>query len=470
MLRVAYIPCRRAEVANIASWQYLVADYATRSLCASDWARVDRGLRAPFSPYMPKVTKILRERTAVADASASAGVWGATSAVVAIGAAMGFLYLNPQCPGGYLGSLARIDGQNYRKIAESGYEFKPESPSYVAFFPAYPLAARWLAATTHMSIVTAELTVSNGCCLIAFVVMGAYLKRRSGSQRGLGQAGDSTSRAPPDCDEARRCALLALSLLPTSFFFRVAYSESMFLCLMLVSFYGMASCWRTWLVAGVVGLATAVRPTGVVLLIPFCWYAWHRPRSAFSAARLICLLPVACWGLLAYMGFQWWKFGQPLAFAITQEYHRMRPMGSLPDELLSLLSWEPIRDTYNPVSPGYWLALHSAPSRLFSLEFANPIYLVGTAALTVLGMARRWLTVPETLLAAGLISMSYFTRAYEMRMLSQARFMVVVFPAYIVMGELLARMPRVLAVALLALSGFMMGCYAALFAGGHPFL
>lgn len=109
-------------------------------------------------------------------------------------------------------------------------------------------------------------------------------------------------------------------------------------------------------------------------------------------------------------------------------------------------------------------------ARRLSLEFANPIYLAGTTALIALGAWKRWLTSYEILLAVPLIAMSYFLRAYEMRMLSQARFMVVVFPAYIVMGNLLARMPPVIANSLLALSGFMMGVYAALFAAGYPFL
>jgi hypothetical protein len=170
------------------------------------------------------------------------------------------------------------------------------------------------------------------------------------------------------------------------------------------------------------------------------------------------------------MLFQYCKFGQPFAFALTQKYHRMRPLGTTSDWILSLLSWEPIRDTYNPASPGYWQALHYSPSRLFSLEFANPIYLVGFAALIVLGAWKRWLTTYEVLLAVPLLAISYFTRAYEMRMLSQARFAAVVFPAYIVLGQLLARMFPAVAASLLALSGLLLGIYAALFAAGYPFL
>jgi hypothetical protein len=170
------------------------------------------------------------------------------------------------------------------------------------------------------------------------------------------------------------------------------------------------------------------------------------------------------------MLFQYATFRQPFAFALTQTYHRMRPMAPASDKWLALFSWEPIRDTYNPASPGYWLTLHYVPSPLFSLEFANPIYFIGAGALVALGIWKRWLTTYEILLAVPLLAIPYFTRAYEMRMLSQARFAAVVFPVYIVMGQLLARMPLVVSAALLALSGLMMGLYAALFAAGYPFL
>jgi hypothetical protein len=137
---------------------------------------------------------------------------------------------------------------------------------------------------------------------------------------------------------------------------------------------------------------------------------------------------------------------------------------------MSLLTWEPIRDTYDQFSPGYWRALYDMKSTLFSMEFANPIYLIGTASLVVVGALKRWLTSYEVLLSIPLLVIPYATRAYEMRMLSQGRFAAAVFPVYIVLGHLLARMPTAVAVSLLAFSGLMMGIYAALFAAGYPFL
>jgi hypothetical protein len=400
--------------------------------------------------------------------------WAATTAAVVIGALFGLhLVASANHPVGLLDALARIDGQNYRHIAETGYQYEPGEPSYVAFFPAFPLAARWLSMLSGLATVSSELIVANTCCFIAFGVMRAYLRLRGTGKVGTSRGAPAARGAdlPARSGESPDYALLSMALVPTTFFFRVAYTESMFTCLAIITLYAIARRWPATIVASVVGLATAVRPVGICLLLPLAAYAWRRREPKFRAAcRVAGTILLGCWGLGAYMLFLGERFGQPLAFAITQKYHRMRPIGTFGDEVFSLLAWEPIRDVYDRASPGYWQALHYVPSRLFSLEFANPIYLLGTAALIIFGAWKRWLTRDELLVAVPLLVIPYLTRAYEMRMLSQARFAVVVFPAYIVIGELLARSSRLIAVSLLALSALMMGTYAALFAAGYPFL
>jgi hypothetical protein len=54
-----------------------------------------------------------------------------------------------------------------------------------------------------------------------------------------------------------------------------------------------------------------------------------------------------------------------------------------------------------------------------------------------------------------------------MEMASQARFAASVFPAYLVLGNLLACLPRSLAVATLGVSAFYMGIFSALFGAWH---
>jgi hypothetical protein len=130
---------------------------------------------------------------------------------------------------------------------------------------------------------------------------------------------------------------------------------------------------------------------------------------------------------------------------------------------------QPIWNVYLPRTAGYWNR-GGAENPIFSLQFANPICFVGTAILIGVGAWKRWLNIYEVLLSLGLLGIPYVTRAYEMCMLSQGRFAAVVFPAYIVMGHLLARMPKIVALSLLALSGVLMAIYAALFAAGYSLI
>jgi hypothetical protein len=406
--------------------------------------------------------------------------WFVTTISVFLGAWLGDCFVKSDRPLGFAESLARVDGQNYRKIVDIGYEYKENLPSSVAFFPAFPLAVAGLSRASGLDTVLAQLIISNACCFVAFSLMGAYLGLRGrhphSDQLPKGEREDQPSPRPSLIAQEREnlvasYALLAMGLLPTTFFFRVAYTESMYLCAAIAAIYGIGRGWRIPIVAVIVGLATAIRPVGIALLVPLAWYVWQSSTSKLQLVRrLACAIPLGCWGLLAYMAYQYWKFNEPLAFALTQEYHRMRPLGTLGDKVLSLLSWEPIREAYDSSSLGYWRNLCDMQSPLFSLEFANPIYLVGTAALITVGAWKRWLTSYEILLAIPLLVIPYVTRAYEMRMLSQGRFAAIVFPVYIVLGHLLARMPTVVAASLLALSGLMMGIYAALFAAGYPFL
>ena len=99
----------------------------------------------------------------------------------------------------------------------------------------------------------------------------------------------------------------------------------------------------------------------------------------------------------------------------------------------------------------------------------NPIYFVGTAALVGAGAWKRWLTRYEILVSVPLLLIPYVTKGFDNGMLSHGRFAAVVFPAYIVVGHLLAKLPREVAISLLALSGFLMGIYAAEYAAGKQF-
>jgi len=69
-----------------------------------------------------------------------------------------------------------------------------------------------------------------------------------------------------------------------------------------------------------------------------------------------------------------------------------------------------------------------------------------------------------------MLGIPYLLRAHPMCMTGQGRFVGAVFPIYLTLGNLLARLPLVAAVGLLALSAVFLFVYSAMFAAGYFFI
>jgi hypothetical protein len=348
------------------------------------------------------------------------------------------------------------NGRDYVLLAREGYRYEPDTPSNVAFFPAYPLAARAVAWLTGLSVEAALLVVSNTCLIGAFVLLGAYVRRRW----------------PDEDPKLVYFALLALGLWPTSMFFRMMHSESLMLVTAIGAMYAIERGARPSLVALLVGFGTACRPVGIALLGPFALYLWQRRGNGTEGrgrrlVHALMLMPLACWGIGAFMLFQYSQFGDPLAFAQTQQFWGLRPGTSHLEQWLRAASLEPLWSVYAPSSPAYWAKQDVIQSPLFSLSFANPIYFVIAAMLVVIGWKKSWLNRPEVLLSALLLAIPYVTHSYRFLMLSQGRFAAVVFPAYLVVAFLALRAPRILVAAAALFAAFLLAAYSALFAAWY---
>ncbi|HEV3022560.1 MAG TPA: hypothetical protein VGX76_08830 [Pirellulales bacterium] len=103
------------------------------------------------------------------------------------------------------------------------------------------------------------------------------------------------------------------------------------------------------------------------------------------------------------------------------------------------------------------------------MAFANPLYVLATVLAVALGAKRGWLTSREIVLSALLLLVPYVFQADRFCMMSHARFAIVVFPVYIVWGRILASLSSPLSGAVLALCGFMLGAYSALFVSWDAF-
>ena len=235
--------------------------------------------------------------------------------------------------------------------------------------------------------------------------------------------------------------------------------------------YGMACHWPLLIIAFVVGLATAVRPPGVALLLPFAWSVWKEsPSASRFLVRSVLLMPFACWGLLSYMGYQWAIFGEPLAFVKTQIhwYHRLPPE-SLGGALSAYATLQPFRHVYDPSCSCYWGYAPPQETPIFNLQFMNPIYVAFAWIVVGIGAWRRILTRGEVLLAAGLFAIPYVLHAYRACMTAEARYASVVFPVYIVLGHGIAKLPVWLSVCLVSVSVFFLAAYTSLFVAWYYF-
>lgn len=347
-------------------------------------------------------------------------------------------------------ALANWDGRWYVQIARDGYSYTPHGMSAVSFFPTFPLAGRWAAQLSGLELELALALVSNVFFFLALVTVYAH-----------GRATQNPGAA---------YAVLAMALVPTGFFFRMAYSDSLFVFLAALALYGMRRGWPVLACAAVVGLATATRPVGVALVPPLVLVAWWRGGSVTRrVVRVAAAVAVGVSGLVGYAAYQHVRFGDPLAFARSQSELRFRDPPPPVEHAIALLTLEPFRAVYETDGTGYWGNFDATLPWSLSLQFANPLYFAATAALVGFGVWRRWVGGLEAVFVAGVLLIPYVTRGYEMGMGSHARYAAVAFPVYLVVGRILAAVPFLRGV-LIPPCVVLLAGYSALFAGMYLFI
>ena len=378
------------------------------------------------------------------------------------------------------------DGQWYEWIVQQGYSFRTTSRSSIVFFPAYPLLARAVHAV-GVPLHWAMLLTSNAAFAGALLLFAAYLQHR----------------LPGDANTARRWfALGAMGLLPSTFFFHLAYTESLTLLLLLAAMYAMQRGWHPVRVALIIGAATAARSTGLALLLPFAWYLWEwveqPPAPAYDrpdhppagppaepspapvppptrgrVVRFLTLAPLgllACWGLVGFIAYQAVHFHAPLAFMQAQLVWKQRPPVTDPlRRLINLATGESIWSTYVPGTALYWNRYSCRNVPLLNLYFMNPLFFLGTVAAVIYGRHRRWLNTRELLLSSMLLAIPYLAQSNRQGMVSEARFTAIVFPAYLVIAHLLTPLPRRVSFTVLGVCAVLLFSYATLFCDGYPF-
>ena len=351
------------------------------------------------------------------------------------------IYLIPSGLPNWLWSFANFDGVHYLTIAISGYSAQFTQ----VFFPLYPLLVGLLIKLfLFLPPIIIGLLVSNLFFLFALVVAWKlfYLDYKKQEIRWM---------------------ILFLSFFPTSFFFGSFYTESFFLFLVITSFYFARK--RQWLISGILGgLASATRLVGIFLLPALLW-EWHRnikytnnklnSKDLFSKtlhstfnilhSPILYLVPL---GLISYMCYLQYKFGDFLYFWHAQPVFGAQRSG----EGMILLPQVIFR---------YLKILLSIPtsSLIFWTSFSELLFCL--VVILLLLIAHRLRIRLSYLIFSWLALLApTLTGTFS----SIPRYVLVVFPIYIVLGLIKNKILKVL---ILTIFFILLSLYTILFTSGH---
>jgi hypothetical protein len=334
---------------------------------------------------------------------------------------------DPLEPPGFLSYWAHWDGAWYSQIAVEGYG-EMAAPASTAFFPLYPMLVR-LGTVWGGGPVLWGVLIS----LVATPFALFFLYRIAERLHDI---------------RAARAATLALAFFPTAFFLNAVYSEALFLALATGAVWA-ALVRRNLLLAGVFGaLAAATRNLGVILVLPL-FLEWLRHRREFGPSALagIALVPA---GFLAYAGFLWARFGDPLVSARQQEEHWGRELAN-PFATLREACQAARDGTKYLLDPG---TLFLSPSATPTLEASNALNLAVLALFLIL-LVIGLFVLPRglSLYALVVVLLPLLTPAPSLPLMSLPRLLLGAFPIFLVLGYLLSRSRPALVLYLLLSTG-----------------
>lgn len=324
----------------------------------------------------------------------------------------------------WLFAWANFDGEHYLSIAQIGYKGLEQ-----AFFPVYPLLIRFFATPFGLNITSLTVTgilISHVAFITSLLLLFKLLV----------------------LDYPAKIALLTLGLIlvfPTSFYLVSLYNEALFLSLSLASFLLARS--EKWFWASLLGaISSATRIFGLILLPALLIEAWQQ-KMPLKKYFWIFFIPL---GLLAYMYYQWIAVGDPLAF-----YHLQKIVGPQHESGITLMPQVYIRyikmflttDISNPIF------------QTLVLEFFTGILFL---FLPIYGYFKK---VRLSYLFYGLVG--FLLPTIQGSLSSVPRYVIILFPGFLVLALILNKLPKLLKGLLLILSLIWMSLELMLYLRGY---
>lgn len=190
-------------------------------------------------------------------------------------------------------SWANFDGVHYLGIAKNGYFAQYTQ----AFFPFYPLLVRW-SNFLFNNLLFGGLFISH----FSFMVTLYFLYKII---------------ILDFSEKVAKKTIIFFTFFPTSFYFASFYTESLFMCLLLASFYCLRK--EKLFFSGFLGaLASFTRLIGILIIPAFLWETIVVKKKKNFLSLISCFLPLI--GLSAYMFFLQKNFADALYFLHAQPF------------------------------------------------------------------------------------------------------------------------------------------------------
>lgn len=195
---------------------------------------------------------VLSAKVLVALAAAS-GLFAASDQATLRGA---FAKWSPAGEATLSARLAGWDAVHYLRLSKEGYA--AGSPS-CAFYPLWPMVLRPVAAVTGNPPVLGSLLLANAFSVTGLLLFYRLVKRRYGPVVG-------------------RDSLILMLAFPGALFFSFPYSESLYFVLVMVFFWGL-TLERMVAAAAAAFLLPLTRPVGIFIALPLAWHLYETQRQ-----------------------------------------------------------------------------------------------------------------------------------------------------------------------------------------------
>ena len=317
-------------------------------------------------------------------------------------------------PSGRMNIWSHWDGEHYVALAMGGYLNPPDNVS-PAFFPLYPLLLRSFAELFGGPISKEALSVWAPLLSLLFLPFAFYFIYHI----ALDGWGERVARG----------TVLILAFFPTTFFLNAAYTESVFLALSAGSLWAMRVRRDLLLACVLAGFAAATRNVGVFLVAPLM-YEWIKYIERFRWRGIYLLL--APGGLLAYMGYLWVRFGDPLLFYSAQESWGRQATGPL--DTASRAWGSAVEGAGRLFDPGLWAhpSLGNVANHIAGAgNFFNVAFFVFAVVVLLAGL--RDLPLSLTVYGLLLVAPATLFGTPGSPLMGTPRYVLVAFPIFIVL-------------------------------------